>query len=360
MAVLLSAWPAAAQEQRGAIEGLVRDTSGAVLPGVTVEATPAGGAAINTVTDASGAFRFPSLAPGTYKVSATITGFSPQTLSDVPVRLGQVRTLEFKLALASVSETVEVTAQASAVDVTSSSVGTNISRERIELIPRGRDFTDVVGQAAGAANESQAGGISINGSSGSENRFIIDGIDTTSPQVGTNAVPMRAEFMEEVQVKSAGYAAEFGGSTGGVINAITRSGTNNFHGTILSEFQTRSWGGYQRPILIDANTCDGVQLREPAQGRGDPHRSRLLARRADPARSAVVLRLLPARNPQHRAHGELLERRDQHVRPGLQGPLRCGQRHRQCGLEAALPRRRQLLAVRNEALPPGADAARRR
>jgi outer membrane receptor protein involved in Fe transport len=86
----------------------------------------------------------------------------------------------------------------------------------------------VVAQAAGAANESQAGGISIDGSSGSENRFIIDGIDTTSPQVGTNAVPMRAEFMEEVQVKSAGYAAEFGGSTGGVINAITRSGTNQF------------------------------------------------------------------------------------------------------------------------------------
>ncbi len=106
-------------------------------------------------------------------------------------------------------------------------------------------------------NESQAGGISINGSSGSENRFIIDGIDTTSPQVGTNAVPMRAEFMEEVQVKSAGYAAEFGGSTGGVINAITRSGTNNFHGTILSDFQTRSWGGSERPILIDASTASG-------------------------------------------------------------------------------------------------------
>ena len=69
----------------------------------------------------------------------------------------------------------------------------------------------------------RCGGISVNGSSGSENRFIIDGIDTTSPQVGTNSVPMRAEFMEEVQVKSAGYAAEFGGSTGGVINAITRN-----------------------------------------------------------------------------------------------------------------------------------------
>ena len=122
-----------------------------------------------------------------------------------------------------------------------------------------------IGQAAGAANESQAGGISINGSSGSENRFIIDGIDTTSPQVGTNAVPMRAEFMEEVQVKSAGYAAEFGGSTGGVINAITRSGTNNFSGSVLSEFQQRSWGGTERPILVDSLTGVRVRVRQPAR-----------------------------------------------------------------------------------------------
>lgn len=122
-------------------------------------------------------------------------------------------------------------------------------------MPRGRDFTDVVAQAAGASNESQAGGISIDGSSGSENRFVIDGIDTTSPQVGTSAVPLRADFLEEVQVKSAGYAAEFGGSTGGVINVITRSGTNEWHGGLLAEFQKRSWGGSERPLLRDSLTA---------------------------------------------------------------------------------------------------------
>ena len=135
------------------------------------------------------------------------------------------------------------------IDLSSASTSTNISRERIEYIPRGRDFSDVVSQAAGATDESQAGGISIDGSSGSENRFIIDGIDTTSPQVGTNAVPMRAEFMEEVQVKSAGYAAEFGGSTGGLGGSSTRgvlgfgSSSGCLSSFLISSFLVSSFGG---------------------------------------------------------------------------------------------------------------------
>jgi hypothetical protein len=238
-----------AQETTGAIEGVVKDSGGAVLPGVTVEATGPSGTVV-AVTNERGEFRFPRLPSGQYTVKAALASFREATVP-VTVTVGSTQRAEFALQIAGVTETVQVTAETPAIDLSSAQTATNISRERIEYVPRGRDFTDVVGQAAGAANESQAGGISINGSSGSENRFIIDGIDTTSPQVGTNAVPMRAEFMEEVQVKSAGYAAEFGGSTGGVINAITRSGTNNFSGNILADFQSRSWGGSERPILID-------------------------------------------------------------------------------------------------------------
>ena len=263
LAMTLFSGTAFAQEQRGSIEGVVKDASGAVLPGVTVTATAASGAKLEAVTDAEGVFRFPSVAPTTYTVAANLTGFSPREISNVQVSLGQARRVEFSLAVAGVAETVQVTARTSGVDLTTPATGTNISRERIELIPRGRDFTDVIGQAAGAAPESQAGGISVNGSSGSENRFIIDGIDTTSPQVGTSAVPMRADFMEEVQVKSAGYAAEFGGSTGGVVNAITRSGTNRFSGSVQSEFQQRSWGGKQRPILVDSLTSSTFEYINP-------------------------------------------------------------------------------------------------
>ena len=244
-----------AQETTGTIEGVVKDSGGAILPGVTVEVTGPSGA-LNTTTNERGEYRFPRLPSGRYTVKATLPSFR-DAQATIDLTVGSTQRAEFTMQLASLSETVEVTAETPRIDLTSAQTATNISRERIALIPRGRDFTDVVSQAAGASQESQAGGISIDGASGSENRFIIDGIDTTSPQVGTNAVPMRAEFMEEVQVKSAGYAAEFGGSTGGVINAITRSGTNNFHGTILSDFQRRSWGGSERPILIDASTASG-------------------------------------------------------------------------------------------------------
>lgn len=253
MLALLLATPVVAQETTGSIEGVVRDAGGAVLPGATVVATGPSGA-VTSVADERGEYRIQRLPSGRYTVVATLDGFAPAT-RNVDLTVGTTARVEFTLSIAGVTETVQVSAETPAIDLRSPQTATTISRERIEFVPRGRDFTDVVGQAAGAANESQAGGISINGSSGAENRFIIDGIDTTSPQVGTNSVPMRAEFMEEVQVKSAGYAAEFGGSTGGVINAITRSGTNNFHGNILADFESRAWGGNERPILRDDTTA---------------------------------------------------------------------------------------------------------
>lgn len=257
LAVALFAAPAAAQETTGAIAGVVKDQAGAVLPGATVTAAgPVGN--VVAVTNERGEYRFPRLPSGVYKLTASLDGFAVGEGS-VDLTVGETARLEFALRLAGLAETVEVSASAITVDLTTSSTATNISRERIEVLPRGRDFSDVVSQAAGAANESQAGGISIDGSSGSENRFVIDGIDTTSAQTGVSAVPMRAEFMEEVQVKSAGYSAEFGGSTGGVINAITKSGTNSFRGGALIDVEQRKWGGSDRPILVDSLVADTFQ-----------------------------------------------------------------------------------------------------
>jgi Carboxypeptidase regulatory-like domain/TonB-dependent Receptor Plug Domain len=268
----LSAAPAvAAQETVGGIAGVAKDAGGAVLPGATVEALGPSGK-VTTVTDERGEYRFPRLPSGRYTVTISLDGFASAT-SQAEVAVGSVARVEFALALAGISETVDVTATSSVVDITSSAAATSISRERLELLPRGRDFTDVVALAAGAQNESQAGGVAIDGSSGSENRFVIDGIDTTSPQVGTNAVPMRADFFEEVQVKSAGYAAEFGGSTGGVVNAITKSGSDRWSGGVLADFQSRSWGGAARPLLLDslvADTHEYFETREDDETRIDP------------------------------------------------------------------------------------------
>ena len=261
LVAVLVALPVAAQETTGAIEGVVRDAGGAVLPGATVTATgPVG--TVTVVTDGEGVYRFPRLPSGKYIVKATLDAFAPAD-REVVVTVGQTTRIEFSLPIAKLTETVEVAARSSVIDVTSAATATSISRERIAYVPRGRDFTDVVAQAAGAANESQLGGISVDGASGAENRFIVDGIDTTSPQVGTNAFPLRADFFEEVQVKSAGYVAEFGGSTGGVVNAITRSGTNRFSGQVLSDFEWRKMGGSVRPILIDADTASSFDYVNP-------------------------------------------------------------------------------------------------
>jgi hypothetical protein len=244
----LLALPVVAQETTGSIEGTVRDNSGGVLPGVTVEAVGPSGT-ISSVTDSNGRFRFARVPPGSYRVRASLSGFRDATSPAVTASLGSTQTVNLVLSLSAVAETITVTAETPIVDVTSSAVSDSVTREQIAIIPRGRDFTDVVSQTPGAINDRQAGGISIDGATGLENRYVIDGIDTTDPQIGDSSVPMRAEFFEEVQVKTAGYGAEFGGSTGGVINAITRSGRNEFDGGILVDYEDSSLNGDRRPVL---------------------------------------------------------------------------------------------------------------
>mgnify|MGYP002622768769 FL=1 len=268
---LLIAGPAVAQEQYGIIDGTVTSGEGEALPGVTVEAKgPVG--TVSAITNAQGDYRFPRLPSGVYTLTATLDGFTP-VQGQVSLTVGTTKQLDFELRDTAVTETITVTSDRVLIDVTSASTATNLSRERIDIIPRGRDFTDVVCQAAGAQDESQAGGISIDGSSGAENRFIIDGIDTTSPQEGISSVPLRADFIEEVQVKSAGYAAEFGGSTGGVINAVTKSGTAEWHGGINVQYETDSLNGDERPILVRSLQNDAPEYIQPntdSEDRIDP------------------------------------------------------------------------------------------
>src|SRR4029077_4088883 len=162
-AMTLFAWPASAQEQRGSIEGVVKDSSGAVLPGVTVEAKSPNSGLLSATSNESGNFRFPSVLPGTYEVSATLAGFKPAKVADVEVKLGSMKSVEFNLQLATVSENVTVTAESPIVDVKSSGKSTNIRAEQVSLLPHNRDFTSLVTQAPGVNNESKSAGVMIDG-----------------------------------------------------------------------------------------------------------------------------------------------------------------------------------------------------
>ncbi len=246
--MLAAVGTAAAQEQGGSIQGVVKDSSGAVLPGVTVEVKAAAtGATSTAITDGEGVYRFPALPPGTYEITAALQGFSTAKTSNVNLALGQLLRVNLDMSVGSLTESVQVTGEAPLIDVKQNASFSTVSREAIERIPKGRDFTSVIATAPGAQKESKAGGeAQIDGASGSENRFIIDGMDTTNMQTGVSGKTMLVDFIQEVQVKSSGYNAEFGGATGGVISAITKSGSNSFRGGLGSYFQTDDMYGDRR------------------------------------------------------------------------------------------------------------------
>lgn len=248
--LLLAALPLVAQEQTSSITGIVTDPSGAVLPGVTVEAKrAAGGAEFSATTDSEGRYRFPSIPPGQYVVTATLQGMESAAARNVEAKLGQTPRVDLQMRLSAIAETISVTAEAPLVDVTSSATSTSIRSETFEKLPKGRDFSSIVTQAASANQEAKAGGIQIDGASGSENRYVVDGVDTTNPQTGVQGKLVITDFVDEVQVKSAGYQAEFGGAIGGVINVVTKSGTNNFTGSVGGQMTDNSWSGKVRPTL---------------------------------------------------------------------------------------------------------------
>ncbi|MBI3262072.1 MAG: TonB-dependent receptor, partial [Acidobacteria bacterium] len=247
MLLASSSW---AQEQRGSIEGTVTDQSGAVLPGVTVEArSPSLVGVATSITDGTGSYRFPALPPGTYEVTASLSGFGPARIADVVITLGKTLRVDLTMKVAAQVEQVTVTGESPVIDIKSSASAASLRHEDFDLIPKGRDFTSIVRLAPGAKYEEKAGGISVDGASGAENKYILDGVDTTNLQVGTRAKPVLFDVVEEVQVKSSGYAAEYGGALGGVINVITRSGANALFGETGVYYTSDTLNGDPRPFL---------------------------------------------------------------------------------------------------------------
>jgi hypothetical protein len=244
----LAALPAIAQEQSGAIEGTITDATGAVVPGATVEARGTGRVQ-STVSDTAGAYRFPALAPGTYVISASLPGFTSVNVPDVRLSLGQTLKVDLGLRVSSVQEEVTVTGEAPVVDVTSTQRAVNIRDEFVDLVPKGRDFTTLATQAAGANIDFKSGGLSIDGASSSENKYIIDGIETNDPNTGLSSQQLVTDMVDEVQVKSSGYEAEYSGAVGGVVNVITKSGNNDFKGSVWTYFSSDALGYARGPTF---------------------------------------------------------------------------------------------------------------
>lgn len=231
-AVLCSA--SALAQTTGDIDGHVTDEQGGPLPGVTVEARSPSFQGVRTaVTDANGGYRLVLLPPGVYKVTATLEGFGRVERQAV-VALGKTATGDFRLRPTASAEVV-VTGEAPLIDESSSSVGTSIDSQQIKALPTGRNYTSIVQIAPGVSTQTSnteafANSITFYGSTGLENSFVIDGVVTNGVEYGAQGKELNYEFIQELEVKAGGYQAEYGRSTGGIINVITKSGGNEFHG----------------------------------------------------------------------------------------------------------------------------------
>ncbi len=230
--------PALAQTT-GSIEGTVADSNGAPLPGVSVDIkSPALLGTRTVVSDAAGRYKFPAIPPGVYTVTAALSGFTKVEKTNIRVGLGGTVTLPVVLSV-SIKEEVVVTGEAPVVDTTRTVIGSNTTLEAIQKLPLGRNFTSIATTVAGTGT-STGGGISVYGATGLENQYIIDGVNTTGVKIGDQGKQMNSEFVQEVEVKTGGYEAEYSRALGGVINVVTKSGGNEFHGDVFGYYDSDS------------------------------------------------------------------------------------------------------------------------
>lgn len=253
------------QEQTGEIIGTVVLEDGSAIPGVSVEIT--GEKLIGdkvSVTNENGVYRLMGIPTGIYTVTFSLEGFKTIKRKGVRVALGKTFKLDVIMQTGELREEVVVSGQIPVVDVRKSATAVNITKEAFNKLPKSsRNFLSIATQQAGVNYEREFDNstgqdgfsserntaISFDGASASENTFFIDGMNTTTMEGGVSGNNLNTDFIEEVQVKSSGYSAEYGGSMGGVINVITRSGGNEFHGDLLF-YMDGNWSqGSPRNVL---------------------------------------------------------------------------------------------------------------
>ena len=254
--------PGFAQEStvKGNLAGVVLDSSGAVVQGATVTLSgPTGNRTAKT--DVDGKFIFAALTPGVYGVKVEQSGFKAADVKGIEVATGRTSSLRMQLEPGAVSETVEVSANAVTVDTTSTATGANLNDAFYASVPVPRNVSGLFYVAPGVADSGRAGRAnpSISGGSGLENLYVADGVNITDPAFGGLGIFTRIygsvgtginlSFIKEVQVKTGGFEPQYGQSTGGVVQIVTKSGSENYHGMLAGFFAPASTAA--TPKVID-------------------------------------------------------------------------------------------------------------
>jgi hypothetical protein len=236
--------PAPAQIGAGALAGAVVDDAGAALPGASMTVTAAGtGLRRTTVTNESGSYALPGLAPGAYEVRVELSGFRPLTRGGVRVATGETVRLDLQLQVGGLTEAVTVTAAAPLLRSETSGLGQVIDNKRIVELPlNGRSFITLATLAPGVAMPPPPAAPfpRINGGRPRTNEYLFDGISVLQPEPGQVAFFPNVDAIQEFKIESNSAPAEFGRFNGGVVNLTTKSGTNVFHGTAFEFFRHES------------------------------------------------------------------------------------------------------------------------
>jgi Carboxypeptidase regulatory-like domain len=266
LTTFLRVQPGYSQETTGGIQGTLKDSSGAVVPEAAVAATASTLVGVKeTTTDANGYYRFANLPPGSYTLTVTAKGFDTLKREGLVLEVGHLPTVNLTVKVGAVSTVVEVTDATPQIDVTTTTTLTNIPEDVIQDVPHGTSFQSVIQFAPAARQEPLAGsttlgngtgssspgngsnggaaGFSVAGGADSENSYLVEGQETANIIGGYSHTNVPFDFIQEVQIKSSGVEAEYGGALGGVANVIMKKGSNSWHGTLFTQFQDGAMNG---------------------------------------------------------------------------------------------------------------------
>jgi hypothetical protein len=255
---------AAAQQGTAVLTGTIVDAAtGAPLADAVVTATsPTLQGDELALTDAAGVYRIPNLPPGTYTLRLDRDSYQPYVRNEIGLRADVTIRFDAQL-LPSTVKAVEVTvvARAPTVDVGSSATGASLTNQFIRRIPLGppsvkgasvRSFESVATVAPGARDDLY--GVSISGTTSPENQYLIDGLSVGTPNLGLIGTPLSVEFMREINVITGGYMPEYGRATGGILEAITKSGSNEFHGSVFFDYTPGGLEGSRTVVRREGST----------------------------------------------------------------------------------------------------------
>jgi len=270
LAAVVTVAPLYAQTDTGVLDGRVFDQQKAAVPGVTITArNVATGATRTAVSGPTGTFHIEALRAGVYEISAEIAGFATQLRKGVTVQVGSAATIDFTMTVGNMSETVTVTGETSLVQTTRSDVGQVISGSMVQNIPlNGRKFQDLSLLVPGtrSANyydptKTEVGGISYGGLTGRSVNISVDGADNNDGVVRGLLQQFSADAIQEYKVTTQRYSAEFGRSTGGLVNVITKSGTNQIRGSAFLFARNQSLNAktyFEQPHAATADVVEST------------------------------------------------------------------------------------------------------